>query len=242
MESLLLVSRSRSNTSTAMSASDTGDKASPLVQFVSGVLNIDSASAPASRTASARRAACCSRSTTSVAGNSQALHAHRRRIGAVTEDEVVSRRKALEYFGQMPGDGDFTHRISEHAVLDPKTRGAAAIVAGHQIDTDADQVGDIKTIGDFGDQRVGAFAAGDEVQVARPGRGRRRHAAIGVAGGGKPELSPGRAVEEPGFQHAAFDHFAGAGDDALGVERPRAQPAYAQRIVDDVDAGGKNLL
>src|ERR1700686_4335671 len=166
MESLLAVSRSRSNTSTAMSASDTGDNASPLVQFFNGVLNIDSASAPASRTASARRAACCCRSTTSVAGNSQALHAHRRRIGAVTEDEVVRRRQALEYFAQMPGDGDFAHRICEHAVLDPKTRGAAAIVAGHQIDADADQVGDIETVGDFGDQRVGAFVAGGKMQVA----------------------------------------------------------------------------
>src|SRR5258708_23603243 len=128
------VSRSRNNTSTAMSASDTGDKASPLVQFFSGVLNIDNASAPASRTASARRADCCCRSTTSVAGNSQALHAHGRRIGAVAEGEVVRRRQALEYFGQPAGDGDFAHRIGERAVLDPKTRRAAAIIAGHQID------------------------------------------------------------------------------------------------------------
>src|ERR1700734_2501087 len=131
MDCSLLVSRLRSNTSTAISASDTGDNASPLVQFFNGVLNIDSASRPASRTASARRCACRCRSTTSVAGNSQALHAHGRRIGAVAEDEVVARRQALEYFGQMSGDGDFAHRISELAVLDPKTRSAAAIVAGH---------------------------------------------------------------------------------------------------------------
>src|SRR5580704_3862157 len=216
------VSRSRNNTSTAISASDTGDSASPLVQFFNGVLNIDSASAPASRTASARRAACCLRSTTSVAGNSQALHAHGRRIGAVTEDEVVSRREALEYFAQMPGDGDFAHRICEYAVLDPKPRGAAAIVAGHQIDSDADQIGDIETVGDVGDQRVGAFAAGGEMQVARSGRGRRRHATIGMAGGGKPELATGRTIEEPGFEHAAFDLLARAGGDVFGVERPRA--------------------
>src|SRR6202049_3148827 len=117
MESLLAVSRSRSNTSTAMSASDTGDNASPLVQFFNGVLNIDSASAPASRTASARRAACCLRSTTSMAGNSQALHAHGRRIGAVAEGEIVRRRQAFEYFGEVSGDGDFAHRKSELAVL-----------------------------------------------------------------------------------------------------------------------------
>src|SRR5580692_5796621 len=185
------VSRSRNNTSTAMSASDTGDKASPLVQFFNGVLNIASASAPASRTASARRAVCRFRSTTSVAGNSEALHAHGRRIGAVAEDEVVSRRQALEYFGQVPGDGDFAHRKSERAVLDPKSGGAAAIVAGHQVDAHADQVGDIETVGDLGDQFVAAFASGGEMQVARSGRRRRRHAAIGVAGGGKTELATG---------------------------------------------------
>src|SRR5580693_894367 len=146
MDGSSLVSRSRSNTSTAISASDTGDKASPLVQFFSGVLNIASAKAPASRTASARRAACCCRSTTSVAGNSEALHAHGRRIGAVAEDEVVRRRQALEYFGEVPGDSDFAHRISELAILDPKSRGAAAIIAGHQVDAHADQVGDIETV------------------------------------------------------------------------------------------------
>src|SRR5579862_5564388 len=111
------VNRSRNNTSTAISASDTGDSASPLVQFFNGVLNIDSAKAPASRTASASRAACCCRSTTSVAGNSQALHAHGRRIGAVAEGEVVRRHETLEYFREVAGDGDFAHRISQHAVL-----------------------------------------------------------------------------------------------------------------------------
>src|SRR5258708_19261446 len=158
-----LVSHSRSNTSTAISAADSGDKASPLVQLFSGVLNIDNANAPASRTLFARRAACCVRPTPSVAGNSQALHAHGRRIGAVAEGEIVRRRQALEYFGEVTGDGDFTHRIGQHAVFDPKTRRAAAIVAGHQVDADADQVGDIEAVGDLGDQRLGAFASRAEI-------------------------------------------------------------------------------
>jgi len=195
MDSLLLVSRSRSNTSTAISASETGDKASPC-QFFSGVLNIASASAPASRTASARPAACRCRSTTSVAGNSQALHAYGRRIGAVAEDEVVSRRQALEYFGQMPAMvTSLTGKVSVPFSIQKPS--AAAIVASHQVDADPDQVGDIEAVRDLCDQRVGAFGAGGEMQVARPAR-RRRHAAIGVAVVARPSCD-GRAIEEPVF-------------------------------------------
>src|SRR5580704_18303667 len=109
---------SRSKLSTAMSASETGDCASPLVQLFSGFRNIDSANAPASRTLSSRRAACCCRST-SLAGNSHTLQTDRRRIRAVAEYEIVRRRQAHEDIGEMPGDGDFAHRIGQFAVLDP---------------------------------------------------------------------------------------------------------------------------
>src|SRR5262249_50744051 len=115
-------SRSRNSLSTAMSASDTGEAASPLVQLFSGVPNIDRANRPASRTLAASRAASRCRST-SVAGNNQALHAHGRCIGAIAEGEVASRREALEYLGEMAGDGDFAHRISQRAALDPEAGG-----------------------------------------------------------------------------------------------------------------------
>jgi len=58
----------------------TGDDVGPLVQLRIGVRNIESASAPASRTDAARRAAARAAST-SMTGNSQTLHAQRRRMG-----------------------------------------------------------------------------------------------------------------------------------------------------------------
>ena len=52
-----------------------------------------------------------------------------------------------------------------------------------------------------------------------------------MAGGGKTELATGRAVEEPGFQHAAFDHFARAGGE--DVYKRQAWKAKAQGTVDN---------
>src|SRR5262245_46850257 len=56
------------------------------------------------------------------------------------------------------------------------------------------------------------------------------------------KLARGRRVEEPGFQDAVIDHGKRPAADAFAVERMRAQPALAQRVVDDADAFGKNLL
>src|SRR5208282_3097461 len=66
------VSRSCSNRSTAISASQTGEEPA-LVQLLIGVRNIESASAPASRTQVASHAAAGAGSTTSVAGNGHTL-------------------------------------------------------------------------------------------------------------------------------------------------------------------------
>src|SRR5579863_7681173 len=97
----IAVRRSRSNLSTAMSASLTGDEA-PLVHCLSGVPNSDSANAPASRTAAAKPSARRTASDDSLAGNSQTLHAHGRRVGAVAENEIVCRCEAFEDLRQMP--------------------------------------------------------------------------------------------------------------------------------------------
>src|ERR1700722_9309178 len=173
-------SRSRSKLSSAMSASDTGDCASPLVQFFSGVLNIESASAPASRTLAWSRAACRCRST-SLAGNSQALYADGRRVGAVTEHEIVGRHEALEDLREMPGDGHLAHREGRLAVLDPEARGAAAVIAGDEVDAHADQAGDVKTVLDLRDQLFRRFCSGGEMQVGGARGGGGRYPAVGVS-------------------------------------------------------------
>src|SRR5579872_1736051 len=183
----MAVSRSWSSRSTAMSASVTGED-SPLVQLLSGVRNIESASAPASRTLAASRAAVCVRSATSVAGNSQTLHPQCRCIGAIAEAEIVGRRQAAEHFQEVAGNRHFADRIGARAVLDPEPGSAAAVIAGDLIDAHADQVGDIEAVLDVGDELLRAQRAGREMQVARPGRRRRGDAALGMAGGLEAEF------------------------------------------------------
>src|SRR4051794_36711689 len=63
-----------------------------------------------------------------------------------------------------------------------------------------------------------------------------------MTGAGKAKLARGGAVQDPGLQHTIFDERHALAGNALAVERPRAQAALAQRIVDDVDAGGENPL
>ena len=74
------------------------------------------------------------------------------------------------------------------------------------------------------------------------GRGHRRNAAAGVAGGLQTEFARGGAVEEPGLEHAVLDQLDPVRGDAFGVKRSRALAAPPQRVVDDVDAAGENPL
>ena len=72
--------------------------------------------------------------------------------------------------------------------------------------------------------------------------GRAAGAARGVAGGLQPQL-PGRGeIENPRRQHAVVDDVAGFRLHAFAVEGLGAQPAFPERIVDDDDALGKDLL
>ena len=236
------LSRARSRSLTAMSASLTGESSSPLVQRLSGPRDgrarklAGLAHHGFERAARRRRRDHC---PATVRPSSRT----RRRIGAVAEFEIVGRRQRAEHVEQMAGDGDLAHRIGALAVLDPEAGGAAAVVAGHHVDAHADQVGDVEAVGDVGDQLLGARACpASRCRLVGARRRRRGHAALGVAGGDEAELARGRAVEQPGAQHAVLDQRQLLAGDALAVERARAQAALAQRIVDDADAGGEQLL
>src|SRR5215470_10411351 len=80
-------------------------------------------------------------------GNGEALHAHRRRIGAEAELEIVGGRELTEHVDQIAGDGHFAHGIAALAVLDPEAGGAAAVIAGDLVDAHADEIGDIEALG-----------------------------------------------------------------------------------------------
>src|SRR5258708_4833844 len=163
-------------------------------------------------------------------------------IDAVAEFQIVGRRHRFEYLEQMARDRHLAHRIGDLAVLDPEAGCAATVVAGYAIDAGADQVGDVEPLLDVRDQFGRCRLAGLEVEIIRSGRGRRRYAAMGVAGGDQPEFARGGAVQQPRRQHALIDNGELPDLDALGVEGLRAQAANAQGIVDDAYVLRKQLL
>src|SRR5207253_5233394 len=73
-------------------------------------------------------------------------------------------------------------------------------------------------------------------------RRRRGYAALGMAGGGETKLARSRAVEQPSLEHTVLDNVERPRRDTFAVEGPRAQPALAQRVVDDADARGEQPL
>src|SRR5579883_555557 len=100
-----------------------------------------------------------------MSGNGQAFNARSRRIGAVAEVEIVRRRQAGEQGSEVSGDRDLAHGKGALALLDPEAGGAAAIVAGHQVDSHANQISDIEAVLDVGNELVRAFGAGGEVKI-----------------------------------------------------------------------------
>src|SRR5262249_36656024 len=56
------------------------------------------------------------------------------------------------------------------------------------------------------------------------------------------QFARGGTVQNPSFEHAILDEMTASAGDALGVEWPRPQAARPKRIVNDVDAGSKDLL
>src|SRR6185369_1435270 len=121
------------------------------------------------------------------------------------------------------------------AVLDPESRGTAAVVAGHAVDTEADHVGDEQAALDVGHQLVGRELSLLEVEVRCP-------AARPMAGGLEVELSGRGKVEQPRRELAVVDHRVASGRKTVAVEWPAAEPALAVGIVDNADALGENLL
>src|SRR5436190_1363798 len=229
-----------------MSASDTGDEA-PLVHFFNSVRNSDRASAPACWTLSfssaASRLMYVSRPMPALtSAKRQSLDPHRRGIHPIAEFKIVGWPQCLEYLKQMTRDRDLADRVSDLAVIDPEAGCAAAVVAGHAIYPRSDQVGDVKTLLDVGDQLGRTGLARFEVQIIWTGRRRGRDAAMGMAGRDQPEFARGRAIQQPRRQHPLIDDRQLFDSDTFGVERLRAQPSHSQGIVDDANIVGKQLL
>src|SRR5262249_31986016 len=156
------------------------------------------------------------------------------------ELQVVGRRQVEEHVLEIARHGDAADRPGALAVLDPEARGAAAVVAGDTVDPEADQIGDVESALDVGDQLIWRELAFLEVEIRGGWAGRARSAACSVPGGLELELAGGRKIEEPRGQHPVVDHGVAPGRQALGIEWPAAQAALAQRIVKDADTLGED--
>src|SRR5262245_34798825 len=102
---------------TAMSASLTGDRSSPLVQCLNAPCAVLRARAPAWRITASSGAR---NAVVSLTGNSQTLNAQGRRVGGVSELQVVSRRQRPEHLQQVARDGHLANRKGELSVFNPE--------------------------------------------------------------------------------------------------------------------------
>lgn len=151
-------------------------------------------------------------------------------------------RDVEEHCFQVACDGDLFHGISKFAVLDPQAAGAARKVAGHQVHSEAEKLGDEQTFLDVADDLMQALRAGLEKEVARTDAGRSRQSARGVAGGLQSKLSRGVGIQQVRLEHAILNHDSLAAGYTFGVERAGTEAAAHGAIVDHVDLVARNLL
>ena len=130
-------------------------------------------------------------------------------VGAAVEGVVGGAGDVGQHVLQAAGDGDFLHGVGDLAVFHPKAGGAARVVAGEGVDALAHEFGNEQAAAHFA-QEIGLALVGvaeDEVVGA-----------AGVGGGGQAEFAGAVAAEEVALDDAVFNHEAGAGGDAFGIE------------------------
>src|SRR4051812_29936646 len=173
-----------------------------------------------------------------VAGDGHVLDQDRAALAARAHQHIAAHRDdALEHLAQVPGDGDLLHREADLAALDPIARGAARVVAGDQVDTVPEQLGDEESAshpaqhaGEIG-RALAAFPAQHQI-VMTAGVARSLHA----------ELARRIAAEEIAFEHArAHDHALARGD-ALVVERRAGRALRLERPLLERELRRKHLL
>src|SRR5581483_1730280 len=124
----------------------------------------------------------------------------------------------------------------------PEAGSATAVIAGDEIGAHSDEISDVETLFDIGDEFFNRRLAWLQMQIARARRRRRRNAALSVSGRLLAKLAGRGTVQKPGGEHAIVDNVEPAAGNAFGIEGPRALAAFAQWVVDDANSSGENFL
>src|SRR5205823_6835709 len=134
-----------------------------------------------------------------------------------------------------PRNGYLLDGKGQLAVFDPHAARPARVVAGHDVDSEADKLGDVETVLHGADDFLRRMRTGHKVEVLESDHGRSGDAARRVAGGAQVELPSCVAVEKIICEHAFFDDRRRPGRNALVIEGTRAEPARPQAVIQNGD-------
>ena len=153
-------------------------------------------------------------------------------VGAAFEGVVGGAGDIGQHVLQAAGDGDFLHGVGDLTVFHPKAGGAARVVAGEGVDALPHEFGNQQAAAHFAQELGLALVGVAEDEVV---------GTAGVGGGGQAEFAGAVAAEEVALDDAVFNHEAGAGGDAFGIEGGAGQRFGQVRLFAQAECGGEDL-
>src|SRR2546426_3316337 len=90
------------------------------------------------------------------------------RAAAAYEHIAAHRDDALEHVAQVAGDGDLLDRKLDLAAVDPVARGAARIIAGHQVYPLAQELGDQQPAAHLAQHAGKVWSIGTQHEIVMP--------------------------------------------------------------------------
>src|SRR5688500_7694042 len=169
-----------------------------------------------------------------VAGNSHVFNQNRAaRAPAAHQPVAADGDDRLEHVLEVAGDGDLLYREADLAALDPVTRRAARVVAGHQVYPLSHQLGDQQAASELAQHALEIRPRGSDEKVMVP---------AGAAGAGHAQLAGRVAAEEIALHRALAHDAAAARGDPLLVEGRARHAARLVRLLVDLHQGREHLL
>src|SRR5262249_5063356 len=124
----------------------------------------------------------------------------------------------LEHVDQTAGDGHLRHGKGKLAIANPQAGRAARVVAGHDVDSEPHQLGNVETVGNRFQDLFRRFAASLHEQVAVADPGVSGDSTGSVAGRFHAQLARRVRVHQVALEHTFLDHHSAACRYALIVE------------------------